>query len=85
MTQALKGLYIDFLQVNDLMPAFLAFLLEIADQQSVSPDELLVSPLLLELRADYLREAVMTSHKLTFGDENVKTVSANIFTSENGS
>ena len=51
----------------------------------MSPDEQLVSPLMLELRADYLREAVMTSHKLTFGEDNTETSrAANVFSSDDG-
>ena len=68
MTHTLKGEYTRFLQKNGLMANFLKLILSEADQQSIHPDELLVSSLLLELRADYLREAVMLSDKLTFED-----------------
>lgn len=68
MTRTLKGEYTNFLQSKGLMTNFLKLILSEADQNSQHPDELLVSSLLLELRADYLREAVLISDKFTFED-----------------
>ena len=49
---------------------------------SASPDEHLVSSLLLELKADYIREAAMTSNKKGFGKEEAG--GGTVFTSDNG-
>lgn len=68
MTRTLKGEYTSFLQDKGLMTNFLKLILNESDQQSQRPDELLVSSMMLELRADYLREAVLLSDKLTFED-----------------
>ena len=68
MTRTLKGEYTSFLQNKGLMTNFLKLILNESDQQSQRPDELLVSSMMLELRADYLREAVLLSDKLTFED-----------------
>ena len=43
------------------MEQFFKFLLNVATEMSASPDEYLVSSLLLELKADYIREAAITS------------------------
>lgn len=49
---------------------------------SASPDEPLVSSLLLELRADYLREITTTNNRLTFGDK--ESSGGTIYTSDDG-
>ena len=85
MTSTLKGEYTSFLQDKGLMINFLKLILSESDQQSIHPDELLVSSLLLELRADYLREAVMLSDKLTFEDAASSGNKVFVFTSHDAS
>ena len=82
MTRILKSEYIEFLQQFDLLKNFVTFLFGVASQQSASPDELLVSSLLLELKADYIREHAMTQRKRSLGasEKSGGTVSS----SENG-
>lgn len=58
------------------------FLLEVGTQMSASPEEPLVSSLLLELRADYLRELTTTSNRLTFGDK--ESGGGQIYSSDDG-
>ena len=67
MTRVLKDDFVSHLQILDLMSSLLKFLLGAAAQQSTKADDFLVSTLMLEMRADYLREAVMSEKKLTFG------------------
>lgn len=66
------------------MARFLEFLLKTASLKSVSPDEDNVNSLLLELRADYLRETVMSSNKLSFGDQTNQPDAVTIFSSRDG-
>lgn len=69
MTFTLKSEYIQFLQQFDLLDQFIKFLLDVGTQMSASPEEPLVSSLLLELRADYLRELTTTDAHRTFGEK----------------
>lgn len=84
MTRVLKSEYIEFLSQFDLLTNFLKFLLGVANQLSASPEEVLVSSLQLELKADYLREAVMSSNKMSFGASE-KFGGGNIISSDDGS
>ena len=45
-----------------MLAEFFKLLLNTATDLSAAPDEHLVSSLLLELKADYIREAVITSN-----------------------
>lgn len=83
MTNTLGNEYIDFLGQIGLLQNFLEFLLEANKVFSAAPDEPLTSPLLLELRADLIREKVNDKLQYTFGEE--KTNTAKVFTSEDGS
>ena len=82
MTRVLKSEYIQFLQQFDLLTEFFKLLLTTATDLSAAPEEHLVSSLLLELKLDYIREAVMTSNKKSVG----KQVSGggSLFSSDDG-
>jgi len=82
MIQTLKSDFIEHLRAFDLLHSFFKFLFGIANQLSASPEELLVSTLLLELRADYLREMAMTSAEKCFSEE--KAGGASIMSSDDG-
>ena len=82
MTRSLKGEYITFLQQFGPMENFFKFLLNVATEMSASPDEHLVSSLLLELKADYIREASITSKVKGVGRELAG--GGTIFSSEHG-
>lgn len=69
MTRVLKNEYLEFLQTYDLLSKFFKVLLGVANQISASPDEFLVSSLLLEIKADYLRETVMSAKNLSAGEK----------------
>ena len=83
MLTALKSEFIEHLRTFGLLGDFFKFLLNIANQHSASPEENLVSTLLVELRADYLRETVMTSNEMAFSDEKIR--GAQVLSSEDGS
>ena len=59
-----------------MLAEFFKLLMNTATDLSAAPDEHLVSSLLLELKADYIREAVITSDKKCIG---------NLFSSADGS
>ena len=84
MMRIFKSEYTQFLQQFDLMSNFFTFLLNVANQSSGKADEQLVSSLLLELRADYLREMVMTSKTKGFGNDKDTSAAIEIFSSEDG-
>lgn len=52
-----------------MLAEFFKLLLNTATDLSAAPDEHLVSSLLLELKADYIREAVITSDKKCIGKQ----------------
>jgi hypothetical protein len=85
MTRLFKNEYTQFLQQYDLMDNFMTFLLNICNQPTGKADEQLVSKLMLELRADYLREMVMTSSRKEFGEKKDCAMTLNLFSSEDGS
>ena len=64
------------------MEQFFKFLLNVATEMSASPDEYLVSSLLLELKADYIREAAITSKVKGVGREIAG--GGTVFSSEHG-
>ena len=84
MTRVLKNEYLEFLQTYDLLSKFFKVLLGVANQISASPDEFLVSSLLLEIKADYLRETVMSAKNLSAGEKE-QDGGGSIFSSEDGS
>ena len=85
MMQILKSEYVDFLKTYDLLHGLFKFLLEDAQTLSACPEDPLVSSLLLELRADYVREKASTSNILCLGKgEEKKASGAQIFSSGDG-
>lgn len=82
MTRALKSEFMEHLQTFGFLDKFFKFVFDIANQLSASPDEPLVSTLLLELRADYMRELAMTKLEKCFSEQKVG--GAQIVSSEDG-
>ena len=80
--RALKSEFIENLKTFGALSKFVTFLFKVGGSLSASPDEALVSTLLLELRADYLRDVVMTSREKALSDE--KGSGAQILTSDDG-
>lgn len=66
-----------------MLAEFFKLLMNTATDLSAAPDEHLVSSLLLELKADYIREAVITSDKKCIGKP--KADGGNLFSSADGS
>ena len=66
-----------------MLTEFFKLLLNTATELSAAPDEHLVSSLLLELKADYIRESVMTSSKKCIGKQVAG--GGSLFSSDDGS
>ena len=84
MTRIFKNEYTQFLQQFDLLENFMTFLLNVCNQPTGKADEQLVSKLMLELRADYLREMAMTNNGKSFGDNKDGPTTLDLFSSEDG-